>query len=385
MNSEMNKKRTWLRTLIAPILCGAAGGFLLGIILLRIERAAGNDGLFRDPKWIIALSLMVIAAILLQIIIHELGHMLCGLATGYRFASFRVGSFIWVRENDRIRLKKYSLTGAVGQCLMFPPAYNGGEYPYALYHLGGVIANAVTAVLSAAAALLTAAAAPVSVFFILLGLVGLAFALSNGIPGSGPLMNNDGSNLREMRQSAEARRSMWIQLSVVERQQRGERLKDMPEEWFAMPPAQAMRSSLAATLAVFRENRLMDEHRFREAADLIDDLLGNVRNIALPGIYRHLLICDRLTIELLGDGDPAVIETLCDKEQRRVMKQMAGMITVLRTEYALALLYDRDEAKAGRLLAAFDRAAAQYPYSGDAESERSLTDLVRDKAAAAMP
>ena len=45
----------------------------------------------------------------------------------------------------------------------------------------------------------------------------------------------------------------------------GNRLKDMPDEWFIIPENDELKNSMISVLAVFACNRLMDEHRFDEA------------------------------------------------------------------------------------------------------------------------
>lgn len=88
---------------------------------------------------------------LLQIIIHEAGHLVFGLLTGYRYSSFRIGSFMWVEENGKIRFKRLSLAGTGGQCLMSPPDMIDGKIPFVLYNLGGSFLNIITGVVFGAA------------------------------------------------------------------------------------------------------------------------------------------------------------------------------------------------------------------------------------------
>lgn len=47
----------------------------------------------------------------LQAILHEGGHLVCGLLSGYRFLSFRVGSFTLLRQNGRLVLRRFYLPG----------------------------------------------------------------------------------------------------------------------------------------------------------------------------------------------------------------------------------------------------------------------------------
>ena len=61
--------------------------------------------------------------------------------SGYRFCSFRIGSVMLTRENGRYKIKKYSIAGTGGQCLMEPPGSVDGRLPYRLYNMGGAIMN----------------------------------------------------------------------------------------------------------------------------------------------------------------------------------------------------------------------------------------------------
>ena len=72
--------------------------------------------------------------------IHEAGHLVFGLATGYKFLSYRIGSFTFIKEEGRIKVKRYVLPGTGGQCLMSPPPYSS-SMPYVLYNAGGAIFN----------------------------------------------------------------------------------------------------------------------------------------------------------------------------------------------------------------------------------------------------
>ena len=44
-------------------------------------------------------------AVSLQVILHEAGHLICGLVSGYRFVSFRIFSLTWIRQGGKVRMK----------------------------------------------------------------------------------------------------------------------------------------------------------------------------------------------------------------------------------------------------------------------------------------
>ena len=167
-------------------------------------------------------------------------------------------------------------------------------------------------------------------------------------------------------------------MAVNSRQTAGERLRDMPDEWFVMPSDEAMQNALVAATGVFCCGRLMDEHRFAEAHEAMAHLLSGRAN--LVGLYRALLLCDEMYLELIGENRRDTVDAMLTKPQCRFMRQMKNFPSVLRTEYAIALLRDGDKGRAAALRAQFEKTASTYPYRGDIAQERSLFSLADEKA-----
>ena len=72
----------------------------------------------------------------LSVPIHEGGHLICGLLTGYRFVSFRAGRFICYRRQGKLRIGRYQIAGTGGQCLLGPPgASPDAPFPVSYTHL----------------------------------------------------------------------------------------------------------------------------------------------------------------------------------------------------------------------------------------------------------
>ena len=134
-----NKKKFKLQNVIGIIFFMAIG-FFCGILMAEYIFTKENP-LF---EFIVLFAAMYIT-MFLQIIIHEGGHLICGLLTGYKFVSFRIGSFTLIKINGKIKVKKLSLAGTGGQCLLSPPEMKDGKIPYVLYNLGGSILNLITA------------------------------------------------------------------------------------------------------------------------------------------------------------------------------------------------------------------------------------------------
>ena len=228
-----------------------------------------------------------------------------------------------------------------------------------------------------------------SLFLFVAALLGLFVGLSNLIPIKTRLIANDGYNALAPKKNPAALRALWLQLSINARLAGGQRLKDMPEDWFCLPEEQDMEDSLTAALAVLAANRLMDEERFPEADALMARLLAQPG--AMAGLHRQLLVCDRITLELLGQNRESVLASMDSPDLAKTMKVMKAFPSVLRTRFAQALLKEGDWEGAQAIRAQFEKVARSYPYPTDIRSERELMDRAearyqeRERSIAGVP
>lgn len=365
-----------LLSFVSMLVLGAAFGFLLAMQVDSLSAELPASA----PLWLMLLMLLALyAAIYLQTILHEAGHLIFGLMTGYRFVSFRIGSVMLLRTPDGLKLRRYRLAGTGGQCLMSPPGELGKDMPCMLYNLGGVLVNLLCAVLFGIAYLLWKDVPLLSVFLLFSALYALFSALSNGIPMRG-ILNNDGRNALDLRRDDAARRSMWIQLSVNARLAQGQTVLDMPEAWFAMPTDEGMRNSLIAPLGTFRSDYLMAQGNFAEAAELQDALLHG--DNALVNLYRTILTSERIYCGLMTGTDPEQLQALRTPAWKKRAAALQNLPSIIRTNYACALLLDRDQAAADKALVRFERLTRSYPYPAEIETERRYMALARQLAEA---
>ena len=368
---KSHKLRHALYLLFNIVLYLIIGG-LFGLWIVFAARFHGEEYVSR-PLHLAVILLSFYAGVVLHTILHEGGHMVFGLLTGYGFVSFRVFRWTWVRQNGRLTVKQYSLPGTMGQCLLSPPRgyADMAEAPFVLYHLGGVLANLIFSVVFAALTLLLPGIY-VRMICTGLALAGFMLACVNAIPAEPGRLNNDGRNLLELCRSADARRDIHKQLEAVALQAAGQRLRDMPDSVFEGNMEAAKTSMISATVFALQENRLMDEQNFKEAEALIALLTETDRALSSQ-LQKTLLELDRLYLRALAGECPAP-----DKKELKILKAYRALLPVCRTGFALALA-DGDAKKAESVLADFERLAADYPYAGELESERMLVDLARDR------
>ncbi len=355
-------------------------GFLCGVLMMEyIEATVGVKNLFSDGIWsFVILFAGMYLGIFFQIVVHEAGHLVFGLATGYKFSSFRIGSLMWMKSGDgKIKTKRMKLAGTGGQCLMEPPPLVDGRIPYVMYNLGGSILNVVAAVLCFLLPLCLGTIPYVAPLCFMWGVIGVIFALLNGVPLRMGVIDNDGYNALSLGRDPEALRSFWVQMQANAGLAKGTPILDMPEEWFAPPADEKMTNSMIAVMGVFSCNRLMEERRFAEADARMKHYL--TMDTGIVGLHKNLLVCDRIYCILMGASADTDMTPLYTKEQQKFMKAMGKFPTVLRTAYTVALLHDHDAKKAEDVKAAFEKMAKTYPYPSDTASERDLMERAAAK------
>ena len=356
--------RTWA-VVLGCVLGGVISAFLPGM---------QDVDLIEFLPYLLLSAGILLASLVLTVILHEGGHLIFGLLTGYRFVSFSVFGFVVQRGTDgRFCLGHKPMAGMAGQCLLAPPGGIDDPMPVALYNMGGVIVNAAVALACGIGMLLQPSAVAFAVYM-LLGLVNLYFALTNGLPLPPALIQNDGGNQRCLK-TPEGRRALWVQLSMAAEQVAGKRLRDMPEDWFALSPGADLNNPLICSVAVFRAAQLMDQLKLPEAEQAIRALLN--RKTGLLGLHRFLLSCDGAVCELLLGRPGDLLEALNTKQHQQLLQSMPRNPSVLRTRYAIALLREQDIPAANAILADFQRYAPVYPFPQEVAAEKELLRMIQ--------
>ena len=375
-NTKKKKKLAWQQYIGFGfmLLLGAVCGYIMGLFL---GLSAEDEPLYQGVFALINIFLGTYIAMYFHIIIHETGHLLFGLMTGYTFSSFRIGSFMWLNENGKLKLKRLKIAGTSGQCLMIPPDLENGKIPLVLYNLGGSFINVAIGAIFLAGYFILPKIPFVSQLFFMLAIIGFMVAIMNGIPMRLGTIDNDGYNAFALSKNKEAVEAFWIQLKVNEQTSKGIRIKEMPAQWFEMPTDEAMQNSMVAARGVLVCNRLMDEEKFEDADILMAHLLEIDSGIV--GLHRNLLHCDRIYVELIGENRMDVINNMMTKEQQKFMKSMKRFPSVLRTQYALALLFEENTTKAETIKHEFEKVAKTYPYPHEIDSERDFMEIANRK------
>ena len=323
--------------------------------------------------WFGAMFICVLAAFI-QIIIHEAGHLVCGLATGFRVVSFRVANIMLVRHDDGWQFGRFSIAGTGGQCLMEPAIDELKEahrMPYAWYLAGGVIANVVAAAVAIVVLCLHVAGVFGSSLMAMLALTGLYLAITNGIPMKISGVANDGDNIRTLSKDTDARRLLWIQLKANALYTRGQRFCDMPQEWFYTLDDADAGDYFYATIIGMRASREMESMDFEAA--YVD--LRRLRNAGsrLLELLQMETACELLLPTIILRRPRYEIDALMTKRTEEYARAYANyMLSRAVTVYVVERFVKRDAAATQKALQQFERMAARYPTKGELRSCREM-------------
>ena len=344
---------------------------LLGILFF----SALFSGFFTNLD-IAIVGLGLILSIFVSITVHEGGHLVFGLASGYKFSSFRIAGLMILKRDGKLRIRTMSIAGTGGQCLMLPPEPNAnGKIPVTLYNLGGVIANLVLCALFALGYALSLRHIVVAYVFLLSAIISMLMAVTNGIPLHVGGIANDGMNACYLSKNPISAIAFRNQLLMNAAQGEGVRISEMPDEWFVLPDGADMQNLHCASIAVFATGRALDRGDTEAAEREISALLNSGYNII--GLHRALLVCDLIYCRLVNQPG-SNISHLLSADVKKVMKAMRTYPAIIRTEFAIAYIANNDEKKATEIKAFFEKATVKFPYPQEIENERLLISKVEN-------
>ncbi|MGM9940528.1 MAG: M50 family metallopeptidase [Bulleidia sp.] len=358
------------------VLC-VIGGIAVGFLMTQFYFSQGLiHGRLSLATVILRIALLVVA-LYLQLFLHEAGHLVFGLLSGYSFLSFRIFDWMIVNDHGHLLLRRIHLDGTAGQCLMIPPEPVDGHVPGLLYNLGGVLMNFIVSAVCAVLLLVIPFGTDLRMFLFEIILFGVVFGLTNGIPLMAGTVVNDGANAVALEKSPQANRAFYLQLKMNAMLTEGVSLSGMPDEWFAIPDDEDMKNPLIATIGVFACNRMMEQHRFTDMETQITHFMNITTG--MNSIHRQLLKCDLLYVRLLAGKSGEPVDSLLTKDVKKVMKTMKNYPSVIRTNYAYALLHDQDQDKADEYSHQLAHIAPSYPYQTDVMHETDLMLLAKEQ------
>lgn len=350
------RKKSNKGTVIFYIICcliGAPIGFfgaMLGdkLDLTVLKPFPVPNGL--EVLYVVVILGLYLVTMILHTIIHEGGHLVFGLLSGYEFLSFRILSFTIVKKDGKLSVKKLNIPGTGGQCLMYPPQWKDGEkFPYLAYNLGGGLFNIIFSLLVVplffAGSALWGWVAGIFIFN------GVIFAVVNLVPMTVGIPN-DGKNVKDCRKSPIARKALYLQLKMNADLSDGARLKDLPLEMLQIEKQEeSEKSGLVIALRMYEIYWYMENGMDNEAKALLAEMESKKEQMALLFVNAFELI--RLYYMLL---EKASLEQIAAYYNGlKPVFQMNKDISVLVVKYAYFKLLTEEERERIEWLSLMDK------------------------------
>lgn len=366
--------------LIGGLLIGGLIGLLIGgLIVVLFTDTTFSEYIHKyfSLKLSEGLSIVLVAigsfilSLAILVPVHELGHLICGLLSGYKFVSYRIFNFTLLKEHGRFRVKRFAVAGTGGQCLLTPPDLPLEKIPTWWYNFGGVLANLIILVMILPLFLLHLNPF-VTVALGIFAITDLVLILLNGIPMQAAGAGNDGYNMKLLKTNLLSKQAIVNQLKANALIQNGVRPKDMPDNLFSNPNDIDYKNALEVTIPLMYASRLIDRMEYAEALAEYEALYAHKDKI-MP-LYVKEIACELAYLYLiLGRIDDA--EKLLDKDLRRYIDTYRTMMSSKeRLLIAMTFYLDKDTAKAHDLYQRLKSRKDKYLLQGEVKSDLALIE-----------
>ncbi len=368
--------------LIVGLLIGIVAGLAIAAVLIVLftdttfAEFIQNMLSMKGVETIMAASVGIVSffvAIAILIPIHEAGHLICGLLTGYKFVSFRIFNLTFIKTDGKIRVKRYAVAGTGGQCLLIPPDLPLENIPAVWYNAGGVLANIVVLLLILPLFLLHFQPF-VSEALAIFCLTDVFLILMNGVPMKLNGISNDGYNIIYLNRNLLSKRAIVLQLRSNALIQDGMRPIDMPDDWFDWRTDIDFKNPLEVSIPLLYASRLIDEMKFEVAYGKFKELYGHKPEIMQ--LYVNEIACELAFCSLVTGRREQASELLDSKLRNYIGSYKNVMSSKLRIQCAIALFLDNDENKAEDIYRILYLNQEKYLLQGEVKSDLAIMSYI---------
>lgn len=308
----------------------------------------------------------------LQVILHELGRFVCGLLSGYRFGYLQLFGFRLQKINGQLSAKRKHDKDPV-YFLLAPPETDFRNFPVRLYFLGGFIANILFILIFLGAAFRFPGMSLPRFLFLQYVFISIPYVLISGMPIQLSGVRTETYNALTIPTDYRSRCACFIPRLISYHMINGIRLRDMPEEWFYLPTREEMFSVMHSRLASYYVDWLIEKGRYTEADAVIDSIFS-LEDYRIKNVFTTMLFCSKIFLILVHTKKYDQMKTFLSDAQKKRMIRFGSELTVKRTLYIIALLYEKDKEKAAKRMAVFTASKSQF-YPAEYESELELIQI----------
>ena len=305
----------------------------------------------------------IVASIFIQIFLHELGHSLAAIFSGYDFIFFRLGSFAFVKKNGKLKIAKFEIPGTGGQALFAPKGKAYENFPYKLYMYAGIISNLFFSILAFIIMYFNKNyfLDQFSYFF---ASVGIYIFLTNGLKIDAEI-SNDAMQVKLLERHEEYRIFTKYNLKIARLLVDGKEIKDMDQDEIDFILSCDNQFAEIGILKGDYYSQNLDLDKAKEEYEKALD-----KEILSDRLQKQALINEIIYLSIIKK-DQANYEKYVSKEFEFFLDNfLLKLVNGYYTKYAKLLLIDKDQKAAEKLKTQYIRFRKNYIF----ESEIRLAD-----------
>lgn len=371
--------------MIASLMIGISAGLIIsGLAIVLFTDTSLTEFIskfksieFKEVVFAALIGIMsFVVSLFILITAHEAGHLVCGLLTGYKYVSFRIFNFTLIRNNnDRPCVKKFSVKGTGGQCLLSPPDLPLDKIPTAWYNAGGILANLLLLVVFIPLLWLD-----LNTFFtefiVIFIFTDAIMLLMNAIPMQAGGIGNDAYNMIHLRHSMLSKHAIVLQLKSNALIQQGIRPKDMPDEWFEWREDICWKNALEISIPLMHASRLVDMMNWERAYDEFESLYRHKDDIMQ--LYVNEIACELICCALVTGRRERGADLLDGNLQKYISSYKKVMSSKQRVLCAIALYIENDINKATEIFRSLEASQSKYLLQGEVKSDLAIMKTMLD-------
>lgn len=283
---------------------------------------------------------IIVVSFPLHVILHEIGHLLGGLSSGYQFIMFRLFSTVWIKTKNRLSRRKQYVPGIMGQALMSPPSDNN-RVALLVYNAGGVLMNLMTALIFIVFSIVNSNE---TVGYSLITSAVVAFLLI--IMSLIPVQGTDGYNMIQIYKKEETQSELINILSLYRDMVHGATFEEL-QKYINLDKISSLQEPTAVNQYDVKASYLLETGDFEGAFDIYQMLYENKDRI-FPGHQPDITLNYLFMLLLYKPDHPDVLKIQKNKIYKKYQKiKQANYFRV----YATVSLYlEHDYAKTEKLL-----------------------------------
>lgn len=320
----------------------------------------------------IFLLLCLILVVFLQVLVHEAGHLIFGILTGYDFISFRIFNIIIYKQNSNLHLGKGILSGTSGQCILTPSFEESDHIPFFWYNAGGIIANLFTSMVMLWITFLFPENSIGRTIFIFSSIIGGIFVLYNGIPIKTRLVANDGYNILKMINDAQAKRAFWRIFKINEFHIKGTKLNDCPNEWFELLRDDC-NNPLICGVNIYILLRYLEKFDFENVLKMCNKIIEAQDSL---GLYKNEAICEKQFCEIMLNLQGSETQVFNALTKSNINERLNPAIR-FHTLYAYQAFVKKDLKRANKILIDFQTEYSKTSNKGVLNLESDLLKTLK--------